>query len=473
VLFPKKLVVVGVLLALLVAVSLVVGAGVAIADDGNSLPAVYLIVDGYLYEDLEPYLELWIEDLQGEGYDVLVYVAENSSASEIRELLHSTPNLVGAVIVGWISAPWFEDEEVWGSDVYHACYPCDLYFMDLDGEWTDIDGNGLLDHHVGDVAPEIWVGRLTPPIDSPERAVELLKAYFIRNHLYRTGGYTLPDRALIYLDDDFRWTADYLTQVMEEINQSYILVDDAAETNAQDFLDRLAEGWSIVHVEAHGAPQVQLFKAGDSSWSGGCINPESLRRSTPKAALFLLGSCSSGLYTKPNYIAGWYAFTDYGLAVVASAKDWAGFFASESFYTSLDRCLGEALKSWLEYLCEHWNRMLYHGVVFIGDPTLRLTDGGVDADGDCLSDQLEERLGLNPRLPDTDGDGVSDYVQVLHGGLETLKNGEAQRSEKIQLSWGGLVYVSIERLLEFIALIAVQPLFSSLIFGRLSRRGKP
>ena len=468
---PKKFVGVCGLLVFLVVASLAVGVEGAIASDDEGRPAVYLIVDDYFYGELKPYLELWIDDLSAEGYEVLVYDAKNASAFEIRRLLQSTPNLVGAVIVGWISAPWFEDREVWGSEVYHTCYPCDLYFMDLDGQWVDADGNGLFDQHTGDISPEIWVGRLTPPTDIPEHAVELLKAYFIRDHLYRTGEYTLPDRALIYIDDDFQYVAKYLAQVMEEINQTYVLVDDAMETTARDFLNRLAEGWSFVHVEAHGVPQAQLFKAGGSSLNGGCIKPENLRRSAPKAALFILGSCSSGLYTKPDYIAGWYAFTDYGLAVIASAKDWAGFFASESFYTSLDRCLGEALKSWLEFLCENWDRMLYHGVVFIGDPTLKLMEGGVDADGDCLSDQLEERLGLNPRSPDTDGDGVSDYVQVLQSKLEILSEGRG--GEKIQLSWSGIIYVGIERLLEFIALIAIQPLFSNFVFGRLTRPGKP
>jgi Bacterial TSP3 repeat len=47
--------------------------------------------------------------------------------------------------------------------------------------------------------------------------------------------------------------------------------------------------------------------------------------------------------------------------------------------------------------------------------TIVYTMAPLDTDGDGLSDSLEVTLGTNPLLPDTDGDRLNDGVEIAHG----------------------------------------------------------
>lgn len=67
-------------------------------------------------------------------------------------------SICGALLVGHLPVAWFEMDDDFGGS--HAEFPCDLYFMDLNGTWTDPDGDGKLSGHPTNVAPEIFVGRL-------------------------------------------------------------------------------------------------------------------------------------------------------------------------------------------------------------------------------------------------------------------------------------------------------------------------
>lgn len=88
---------------------------------------------------------------------------------------------------------------------------------------------------------------------------------------------------------------------------------------------------------------------------------------------------------------------------------------SEIYYINPN---AEGIRSYNEYLQEH--------------PDL-------DFDGDGLSNGQEERQGTNPRKPDTDGDGISDYLEMYvyntnptssNGTLATLIKNETTSSGK-------------------------------------------
>jgi len=128
---------------------------------GQQPQRVYLLVSSSIYEPLKDRLERWIQDVEKTGFKVTEKVIANESASEIRELLRNTPSLAGCFMVGDIPYAVYETtfEQPKGISNYET-FPTDLYYMDLNGEWVDADKNGLFDAHKGDVAPEIWVGRL-------------------------------------------------------------------------------------------------------------------------------------------------------------------------------------------------------------------------------------------------------------------------------------------------------------------------
>ena len=130
-----------------------------------------------IYAEVDQYRREFIEN-----HGILAYLKRFSryaSAETLRRYLNRVYNyylkhgcdFLGAVFVGDLPYMLFEVENPWsfriemnktyklpflGSEVF----PCDLYFMDLDGAWTDSDGDGALDIHDGDVRPEIFIGRL-------------------------------------------------------------------------------------------------------------------------------------------------------------------------------------------------------------------------------------------------------------------------------------------------------------------------
>lgn len=102
-------------------------------------------------------------------------------------------------MVGSLPVAWFEMTD----DFYGAAeFPCDLYFMDLNGTWNDPDGDGKFSKHPTCVEPEIWIGRLWTPTAGGNDAA-LINNYFRRNHLYRKGLFGTSNKALAFVDDDW------------------------------------------------------------------------------------------------------------------------------------------------------------------------------------------------------------------------------------------------------------------------------
>ena len=188
-----------------------------------SASLVIIIVNSSIQPSIQNSLDQYVLDLENEGYSVTIYAASGGTPNDLRAYLQGQlPNgLVGCLLVGDLPVPWyqvFDDFYGYPGSVLslYAEFPIDLYYMDLDGTWTDVYNaqgqakpDGIYDGHSdgsGDRYPEIWVGRLTTPLGTaPVRQDEatLLQNYFRKNHAYRTGGIILSNRALAYVDDDW------------------------------------------------------------------------------------------------------------------------------------------------------------------------------------------------------------------------------------------------------------------------------
>lgn len=89
----------------------------------------------------------------------------------------------------------------------------------------------------------------------------LLNSYFAKNHAYRTGGISanLHDEALLYCeyfnDHDHLELKDQLGDAYWEIRD--IWEDDS--TYAEDYAQKLSEGYELVLVSAHGTSQSHEF----------------------------------------------------------------------------------------------------------------------------------------------------------------------------------------------------------------------
>lgn len=137
-------------------------------------PLYLLVVEDKLY----PYIRSNIYDYAQivsakTGYDIeVVTVNSRGSAMELRKRLSDLrPRLIGCFFIGDVPYAQYQIENDDNSGI-NTTFPCDLYFMDLDGEWVDqkrspsptskfTEGaDGKFDRHFGNVQPEIFIGRL-------------------------------------------------------------------------------------------------------------------------------------------------------------------------------------------------------------------------------------------------------------------------------------------------------------------------
>jgi hypothetical protein len=341
-------------------------------------PYVYVLVWRY-YDSNDPLssaISTYKDDLENAGFSVEIKFRPDlgNTPEAIRELLQTvaeTHEMVGALLVGDIPHASYEMEYAGSIRVF----PCDLYYMDLDGNWTDSDGNGVYDMHTdetGDLEPEIWVGRLYASTVTWGNEDELLINYFDKNHRFRTGNLTLPRRALAYIDNEFVYSAGNVNNSLSMIYGSNVtLVTDPNITNATDYKNRLNDtlGYEWLHLVAHGNYEMHAFDTGDAQTN---VFSSDIRNIDPHVLFYNIMACNIAHYTLTDYIGSSYLFADtYGLLVVGSTK-LHYIWDVRDFYKPIaeGKCIGQALKEWLEKNGE-LDRFTAYGLIILGDPTLR------------------------------------------------------------------------------------------------------
>lgn len=339
-------------------------------------PYVYVLVDSTLYASLASALSTYEQDLENAGFSVEISQDFGGTAEDIREFLQNeakTHEMAGALLVGDVPYASYITE-IGG---YNYTYPWDLYYMDLDGNWIDSDGDDVYDKHRsgdGDLGPEIWVGRLWASTMTGNET-KLLINYFDKNHRFRTGELTLPRRALAYFDDDFVSSADNVNSSLRMIygneTTKVTLVTELNTTRAADYKTRLNDtsGYEWLHLEAHGNFKAHTFKA-YGIWSD--VFSSEIRKIDPHALFYNIMACRTTDYSRDNYIGGSYIFAHtYGLLVIGFTKP-HGTWNVADFYGSLakGKCIGQAFKEWFEKHGE-FNQGYYYGMTILGDPTLR------------------------------------------------------------------------------------------------------
>ena len=332
----------------------------AVVESGRAPSApgkVVLVVDGGVYDGISASLATFQADLESEGYAVEIWQVAGGSAEDLRSDLqdeYTAGGLDGAILIGDIPAGW--------QDNGYGEYPVDLFLMDMNGTWTDSDGDGLYESNSNE-GPEIWVGRLTPTYITAGSSVELLNNYFAKNHAYRMGTLTLPDRALAY-EEAFTGLTGYLNNLYGDVT----LKNSPSGTNADDFREELLNGYEWVHLISHSSPWGSSFHTGAPSGGGGTFDYFEVNPLDPHAFFYVLNCCSNGRWTEVDNLANGYIWCEsYGLAALAQTKvDYTNDF--QEYYSALagGSNLGDAYVSWL-------GNNLYNedGAVLFGDPTLK------------------------------------------------------------------------------------------------------
>ncbi len=338
--------------------------------------SVYVVVNSTIHDDLISDLNQYKEDVQSRGWEVSIIENTFSNASSLRQFLkikYNNDNLVGIFFVGNLP---YANYEMTDENVGYHNFPIDLYYMDLDGEWIDTDGNGIFDKHEegkGDLKPEIWLGRICMKTYL-ENEVELYKNYFDKIHDYRTNDLSLDNKALVYLDDEWIDWKNYARDSVDDLYSDVKVVTDRNTTVADDYKNRVKEGydWIHIHTSSGNSSARHAFQYNDGlPGSGGYFTSGDLYENGQRSLFANIFTPNAANYTSRNYLSGWYALTeDYGLANVGTTTT-GGMFNYKDFYDSLSEgnSLGEAFKDWWDQHGES-DRSMTYGMTIIGDPTL-------------------------------------------------------------------------------------------------------
>ncbi|MBN2619514.1 T9SS type A sorting domain-containing protein [candidate division WOR-3 bacterium] len=326
---------------------------------------VDIVVYAPLYAAIMDSLAIYIADLESEGYIVQVDTVRGWTAEELRTHFASLlpSDLVGAVLIGNVPFAWYEMEGGEGREEF----PIELYLMDLNGTWVDSDANGLYDNHTGNKAPEIWVGRIYASPMTWGNEAYIVNNYLSKIHRYRTGGYSIPQKALAYVDDDWYSFNDC---DLDQLYDTVVVVRNYNTTIATDFRARFDDPYEWVQICSHSSPWGNTFKY-SGGFAGTVFNFEVWYANPP--FLFLnLFQCSGTRFFEENYCGGCYIFgPQNGLLAIGSAKV-GSMLHFDDFYGPLDTgiSIGEAYKEW----CTQWgitDPEWFYGMCICGDPLLK------------------------------------------------------------------------------------------------------
>jgi len=347
-----------------------------------------ILVRDTLYPSIQSSIQTYQNDLYNEGFSTIVVSWAGSQPISLKATIsqyYSSHAIVGVMLVGNLPVAWYEYETLNDEGELSGNwdeFPCELYFADMDGTWTDADSDGKWDLHTNGTHPEIWISRIRadnlPTTGQTE--VSLITSYFARNHLHRIGGSPGTNQALVYVDDDWQSGGSGFQQSMRNLYTNTTLVNTSAETNAPDYRDnRLPGTYEFIQVMAHSSPTHHNFKVViDEVETSGNVHSYELPN-VANSKFYNLFACSNARFTDSNCMGSVYLLGNQNtLNVVGTAKTGSMLAFSEFYYPlSQNLSFGQAYKEWWEQAIQdngasydriHW----FYGNLLLGDCSLRV-----------------------------------------------------------------------------------------------------
>jgi VCBS repeat-containing protein len=337
---------------------------------------VAVVVNTNLHPLIEPQFSRYTNDLAADGYVPIVKdwnlsAAGQSTPSNLRDYLKTVSDLGGAVFIGDLPVANFHNPIEFGGSYGAAKFPFDLYYMDLQCTWVDTNADNYIDlpYSTG-IVPDIWVSRIKCSgmggafSGSPSEAT-LVKRYFDKNHAFRAGELRLPDRGMLWADDDWKtWTPSYS---VEPAYANSLRVSSAVAGMTTDGID-----WSSRWRVAYETEFFMCHSSESFHQSGPDFNSAAVAAADISRLFWNCWNCSSAKYTYGQYIAGVRIFTPkYGIISVGSTKT-GSMLSPTAFYTPLGQGTthGNSFKTWFasNFSDVSWHR----GMVLLGDGTLKL-----------------------------------------------------------------------------------------------------
>jgi hypothetical protein len=336
---------------------------------------IAIITDDDLYSSLLNELTQLSQNLQSEGFTVHSHTVNGGTPEDLKTLLqtlYTNNSIEGALLIGEVPVAWFEIADDFGSYGY-ADFPCDYFFMDLNGTWLDTmnTGNNKYDGHEGDITPEIYVSRLYP--NGLGTDTLLLKNYFAKDNAFRHDTLLLTQRALVFVDDDWIPWASWWAENVALMYDDTLNYWDAETTRASVYRQKLDTVQTWVSVFAHSWPQGHQFAYNNGN-SYDFYYANEYTSQNPPANFYNFFACSFSRYTSTGNCGGSRAiFTDdYGVGSLGSTKT-GSMLDFEYFYEPLGQGanIGEAFRDWFTYITANgltFDELCWHyGMTLLAD----------------------------------------------------------------------------------------------------------
>jgi len=349
----------------------------------TSIQKILVIVNSAIYSQLPTKIERYAYDINRVyGCQVIMETVTGGEHTDIKDLILSNQNnLDGAVFIGEIHEAWFEVENDFDEYGY-AVWPCDLYYMDLNGIWTDSNGNGIYDAFTGNIQPEIFVGRIsTANMGTLMSEAVGLENYLDKNHNFWLGLSPVNEKfGLTYTDEDWTYWYDFKTDIQYLYgNLSYDKVAHGEDYffGREDYLSRLRnDRYGFIQLSCHANHEYLAM-------TGGGITSNEIFNNGAEAIGYNLFSCSAcnwtavSPYSNQGFLGGTHVYNANNLSLVAIGSTKTGSMLNfNKFYIPLGqgKTMGESLKQWWidAFGTIHTDYVIswHYGMSIIGDPII-------------------------------------------------------------------------------------------------------
>ncbi|MEO8590705.1 MAG: hypothetical protein ABI432_15125, partial [Flavobacteriales bacterium] len=187
---------------------------------------IILLVDNTLAPQLVPELQQLETDLLGDGWTVLRSdVSRSATVTSVRNVVighyNSDPaNVKALFIIGHVPVPYSGNINPDGHSQHLGAWPCDGYYGDINGTWTDATvnnttsqrvenrntpGDGKFDQNNFPNEVELQVGRVDM-YDMPafsQSEVQLMRNYFSKAHSFKMKVISPQARGIVF--DNLQW----------------------------------------------------------------------------------------------------------------------------------------------------------------------------------------------------------------------------------------------------------------------------
>lgn len=360
----------------------------------SGMGRILVICDDATYNSLSDEIIRYAKDIHNAyGCVVMVYSLTGGTPYQIKQLIkehynpHVPSNLSGVVFVGDIAEAYFHTDAHTIGDWEEEYFPCDYYYMDLDGSWIDNDNDAIPDTHQFNMEPEIFVGRICAK-QYGSNQIQVLREYFNKNHRYWIGEVPIKkQRALSFTYKDWIGFTVFKDAIKRMYGAGYTDNIQGQQFTKQNYLNVIENSmYEFIQFACHSNVTHHAIVPEDTSKVNHIFTSEltPLNIKTLGFNLFCCKACDwmdvQRNFNKRICLGETYLYSPYSetLVVVGSTKS-GGMWGHKHFYEKLGQgeCIGTAYHTWWKdfasttslYLNERRYRWFY-GMCLLGDPMI-------------------------------------------------------------------------------------------------------